>query len=247
MCTLAVCLKTRPEFPLIVAANRDEALSRPARPPLLWTPDDAPPFVAGRDERGGGSWMGINAAGVFVGLTNLWWTDFTRPRPRSRGQLVVDLLAAKDLDDAQQLLASQPVEEMGPFNVVCATTTGEGFVAASADDLKITRLPPGVHVISNVLPMQPWAKTARVAKALQAAIEAPQGRLPNALACTLTPHTAGGSPSESVCVHTDRDYGTVSSAILLSPMEPRAGVLRYADRAPCLAPYVDCSALLSQL
>ena len=58
MCLIALAYKVHPDFPLIVAANRDEFLERPTRKLHFW--DDAPHILAGRDERAGGTWMGLN-------------------------------------------------------------------------------------------------------------------------------------------------------------------------------------------
>ena len=66
MCTLIVALRQHPEAPLVVAANRDERLDRAARSPLLWT-EGPVPFLAGRDEAAGGTWLGLNRAGCSSG------------------------------------------------------------------------------------------------------------------------------------------------------------------------------------
>src|SRR5712692_8012823 len=68
VCTLICAFRVFPRWPLIVAANRDEHLNRPASPPRLWPGDLS--FVAPRDEAAGGTWLGLNSAGLFVGVTN---------------------------------------------------------------------------------------------------------------------------------------------------------------------------------
>ena len=92
MCTLIVLHRCFADAELLVAANRDEYLDRPAEPPALrrW---NGRTVLAPRDVRAGGTWLGLNDAGVFAALTN---RPNATPDPtrRSRGLLVVDALAA---------------------------------------------------------------------------------------------------------------------------------------------------------
>ena len=239
MCTVAVALRAHPEYPLVVASNRDEALDRRATGPVRWDG-----FVAGRDEQAGGSWLGYNDRGLFIGLTNLWWEDFRRPRPQSRGDIVTHLLRASSLADARARLRALPIASYGPFNVICATRDGQGFAVGATDHLHWLPLEPGVTVVSNLLPGQPWSKTDRVRADITDAVKRPAVSLPAALAQRLSRVTDGGSPRESVCVVTDHNYGTVSSTILLAG--GARDVLRYADGRPDKTPYRDCSGLLAQ-
>ena len=48
-------------------------LDRASSPPRVWAADSADaggPFIAPRDDVAGGTWLGVNRAGVFVGITN---------------------------------------------------------------------------------------------------------------------------------------------------------------------------------
>jgi uncharacterized protein with NRDE domain len=239
MCILAVALRAHPSAPLIVAANRDEALDRPATPPRRWGG-----FVAGRDEVGGGTWLGFTDNGLFVGLTNLWWSDHRRRRPRSRGEVVTTLLSADTLAGAERALRSLSISEYGRFNVICATRDGRGFAAGASDRLHLMPLSAGVFVVSNLLPGEPWSKTEQVHADVTDAIGAPIDRLPAALAGRLSRVTDGGSPQQSACVITEHNYGTVSSTILLAG--GASEVLRFADGRPDRTPFHDYSALLAQ-
>ena len=70
MCTLIVLHRCVPGRPLVVAANRDEFLDRPAEGPALRSSRTGQ-IVAPRDLEAGGTWVGVSARGVFAGLTNL--------------------------------------------------------------------------------------------------------------------------------------------------------------------------------
>ena len=89
MCTLIAYLRKGAPFPLIVAANRDEMLSRPSTPPQLH--GGAPACIAPRDQVAGGTWLGLNAHGLFVGVTNRFGVPKDERRS-SRGQLVANAL-----------------------------------------------------------------------------------------------------------------------------------------------------------
>ena len=69
MCTLVMLCRPGHEWPVLMAANRDEMLDRTWSAPARHWPD-RPEVVAGRDELAGGSWLGINDYGVVAGILN---------------------------------------------------------------------------------------------------------------------------------------------------------------------------------
>ena len=85
MCTLIIAVSMWARAPLVVAANRDEDLQRPAESPSLWD-NDGVRVLAPLDLKAGGTWLGVNAFGVFAGLTNRA-AGSTNPDARSRGKL----------------------------------------------------------------------------------------------------------------------------------------------------------------
>ena len=95
MCTLILLDRVVPGFPVVVAANRDEFFARPAAPPALFpSTEGKPAYLAPQDLEAGGTWMGVNASGLFVGLTNRP-VAVRDPSARSRGLLVLDALGAE--------------------------------------------------------------------------------------------------------------------------------------------------------
>jgi uncharacterized protein with NRDE domain len=68
MCLILLAWRSRPDFPLVVAANRDEFHARPAAPAAFW--HDAPGILAGRDLEALGTWMGVSRGGRFAAVTN---------------------------------------------------------------------------------------------------------------------------------------------------------------------------------
>ncbi len=69
MCLLVFAWQTEPEYPLVVAANRDERLDRPAQA-LCVLQEERPRILGGRDDLAGGTWLAVNEHGVVAGLTN---------------------------------------------------------------------------------------------------------------------------------------------------------------------------------
>ena len=63
MCLIAFALNTHPDWPLLIAANRDEFLDRPTAPLHRWLLDDGTEVVGGRDLRDGGTWLGLSPQG----------------------------------------------------------------------------------------------------------------------------------------------------------------------------------------
>ena len=91
MCTIILAHRIYPGTPLLVAANRDELLDRPAAGPRL-LPVGGLEVFAPLDLLEGGTWLGLNSAGVFVGITNRFGAGRDADR-RSRGELVFSALS----------------------------------------------------------------------------------------------------------------------------------------------------------
>ena len=68
MCTIILCRNVFDDWPLVLAANRDEFYERPTAPPA-WQSTQVSIF-AGRDLEAGGTWLGVRTDGRFAALTN---------------------------------------------------------------------------------------------------------------------------------------------------------------------------------
>jgi uncharacterized protein with NRDE domain len=248
MCTLAIFREVSPSYPLIVAANRDEYLDRPAAPPGLLA--DPSGVVAGKDLEAGGTWLGCRVrSGVLVaGLLN---RRLAAPRPtsfeplRSRGLLCLDALRCGSLDAALASLADAAIERYAPFNLLLADLD-RAVIVDNHDGFATTELPRGLSVLTNLAVNDPrcprlasaHAGFAGVAPRLCAGASVVEAVA--ALGGVLRDHRgsadpAGDDPFARVCVHAG-PYGTRSSSILL--IDGR-GVARYfhAEDAPCRAPF----------
>src|SRR5690242_6472196 len=107
MCTLAVAFQTDRRWPVVVAANRDERLGRPAEGWGIREGAGGIRHAAPRDLLAGGTWIGVSARGVFAAVTNFhapaaWYPD---PARRSRGELVPLALGTPDVAAARGAIA----------------------------------------------------------------------------------------------------------------------------------------------
>ncbi len=148
MCTLAVYVRRFAEYPLVVAANRDEFLARPAMSPLLLSP--APRIVGGRDLLAGGTWLGISEHGVAAGLLNRRTADAPVADKRSRGLLMLETLAAPSAADAAQVLAATDPATYNAFTLLVADARTAVVAQNRPDGMQLTELTAGVHVLSNL-------------------------------------------------------------------------------------------------
>jgi Uncharacterized conserved protein len=217
MCTIIGAVDAYPELPALLAGTRDERRDRPARPPFRWP---TPRIVAPRDERAGGTWMGAGPSGLLVALANRW-VEVPGGGERSRGQLVVDLLAAEGLTDAERTLTAA-VDAAGydGFNLlVIDAAAGAGMYAAWDGTLRTERLGPGVYVMTNAgldggtyarEPGRPDPQPrAAVAEALGAQL---RGR-ETAAAFTERVRALLASHDPPVCLHRSDAVGTVSASV----------------------------------
>ena len=148
MCTLIVATRVWRQSPLIVAANRDERLGRPSRAPALVVQAGVR-FYAPRDLQSGGSWIGVNAHRLFVGITNRF-TGSASPRAgRSRGLLVLDALTEDSAAHAVRRVASEAPTRHDPFHLVMADTNEAHLVWSDGVRLRHETLAPGIHVITE--------------------------------------------------------------------------------------------------
>ena len=204
MCFVAVSLGIHPEFPLIIAANRDEYFSRPAEPLARWP--GWPTVIAGRDLTGGGTWLGLSQTGRFAALTNCRTdTVSAKPGSRSRGTIVKDFLRGTGdlLSDVESgALAGRP--DYGGFNLIAGTASKVSILSNAAQFH--TSETSGVFVLSNCPPDVQWPKTRIGAERFSALLQSP-GKAEN-LKTALFGFLANPEPMETAADERDDRSGT---------------------------------------
>jgi len=221
MCLVLVAWRSHPDYPLVVAANRDEFHARPTAPAAFW-PDSG--ILAGTDLQAGGTWMGVTRGGRFAALTNFRDPATQREGMASRGKLCADFLSA----DAQPLPWLQEVaaevRHYNGFNLL--VSDGDTLACLSSMTGRIDLLGPGVYGLSNHLLDSPWPKVAAAKSALSQALKSlPDDRALFDLLRDDAIHPDDALPRTGVTLEWERllssafvkaqGYGTRSSTVLL--------------------------------
>jgi uncharacterized protein with NRDE domain len=250
MCLLIAIHDAHPDTSLVVAANRDEWLARPASPFGVLRDRD-PRTLGGRDELASGTWLATNEHGVIAGLTNKPVATGRDDSKRSRGEL--PLLLTRH---ASAAAAIESIRELDPsaFNP-CWLLVGDReslfYIDMTAGPSPRTeRLPAGVHILENRGLHDPSAKADQVRRTLAEVGSWRGPKLVDNLGRVLASHEIPESArtgerenswkpleTEAACVHAG-PYGTRSATIALVGATDRP-VVHHAEGAPCTARFTD--------
>ena len=253
MCTLALYFQTFPDYPLVVAANRDEFLSRPSTAPVVL--QHTPWIFGGKDLVAGGTWLGVNEHGLVAGMLNRHTPQPTDPRRRSRGLLSLDALQATSAHQAATSVQRQPVDRYNPFNLLLVDSQAAYAVYPAEQTIRVQQLEPGVHLLTNMNLNDPecpkiahsFQHFQTVAEKMTAAPELsfPVVELFRLLHERLADHATlldprAEDPRNGLCIHLD-GYGTCSSTLLAYSARQRRFIYHFAPGAPCQTDYIEVS------
>jgi len=247
VCLLVFAWQTAPDLPLMVAANRDERIDRPARS-LCVLREAHPRILGGLDELAGGTWLAVNEHGVVAGLTNRPSPGGRDPTKRSRGAL--PLIAASHRSAEEGVDALRRRVRPGEYNpawMLVGDRRSLFYVELALDRPPAVRsLEPGTYVLENVALGEPSPKVERILSMMEAAGGSGQDRweaLPSLLADHVLPGAGAGAGAAGAgapgpglggpggpvraevarpiatlaCCVHTDDYGTRSAAVLRVP------------------------------
>jgi uncharacterized protein with NRDE domain len=230
MCLLLLALHAHPAYKLVIAANRDEFYERPAAPAAFW--DENPDILAGRDLRGGGTWLGITRTGRIGAVTNYRDPASLKPDAPSRGRLVSDFLTGKEDPEAYLYSVDNDAGGYNGFNLVVGI--GDQLCWYSNRGPGIQRIIPGIHGLSNHLLDTPWPKVSWGKNGLRHMLSDNPHPSPEAILDMLLDRSVPGDdnlPDTGVGIELERilssvfivspGYGTRSSTILLIDRQNR--------------------------
>lgn len=155
MCLVVLSLGQHPDYPLILAANRDEFYERPTQDANWWP--DKPGVVGGRDLQAGGTWLAAHRSGRFATVTNFGEARRPQPGQFSRGLLVTGFLDS-DLG-AAEYLDSIDGDAYAGFNLIVGDASEVAYLSNRDDSVR--ELEPGTYGLSNTLLDGPWHKIKR--------------------------------------------------------------------------------------
>jgi len=191
MCIVFVCHATHTRYRLVLAANRDEFVARATRPCALWDAEGLHGgLLAGRDEAGGGTWLGVQAeTGRWAALTNVRELSVAPPGAPSRGSLPLQFLARRaeaptpaveDAVEDEVCSVAASASKYDGFNLLVGNEHEIWYMTnraaedafqrvgepAGADEpvgsgIAVRKVPPGWHVLSNAHLNTPWPKATR--------------------------------------------------------------------------------------
>ena len=128
MCLILLAWKAHPDYPLVVAANRDEFYARPAKPLHWW--DDGQ-VLAGKDLQAGGTWLGVGRTGRLAALSE-WVASGFVSRPYAQKQVIdmpdddMQRLELADLDFVmwQNISSIKHIDFQSASAISCAPLQG---------------------------------------------------------------------------------------------------------------------------
>lgn len=258
MCLLIVLHRVHPDAPLIVAANRDEWLSRAATASAVLQ-TRGPRILGGRDDVAGGTWLAVNEHGVFAGLTNRP-TLARDASKRSRGELPLALAQhASASAAADHFAATFHPGDFSPAWLFVADRSSLALLDMTEGDVPgVTHLDAGIHILENRAWHAASGKVRHVRERL-AGVEQLHGdalfaHLHDVLrdhAIPEGPQDESGVPgfdrpreTEACCVHAG-PYGTRSSTIVIAKHGERPRVWT-SDGPSCTHPLLERSALFTE-
>jgi uncharacterized protein with NRDE domain len=154
MCLIVLAWRAHPDFPLVVAANRDEFHARPADAAAFWT--DHPGILAGRDLEARGTWMGVSRGGRFAAVTN--YRGAREPRAiESRGALVTRFL--QESSSPGDFMKKIDGSQYSGFNLLA--DDGKELWWMSNRNGAPRSLEPGVYGLGNLLLESPEVEPAK--------------------------------------------------------------------------------------
>ncbi len=154
MCLIIVSYKVHPDYPLVVAANRDEMYKRPTREAQFWS--DKPSILAGQDLEKGGTWLGLDTSGRFAAVTNYRDGSKSETGITSRGLLVSLYLQNHDSPERYLEQTITKISDFGGFNLLLGDVSALYFL--NSRDRRYRQLQAGIFGISNGCFDEPWPK-----------------------------------------------------------------------------------------
>ncbi|MDZ7719954.1 MAG: NRDE family protein [Balneolaceae bacterium] len=163
MCLLVFSYKQYTDYPFVFAANRDESYSRPTKAAHVW--QTTPKILAGKDQKAGGTWLGISENGRFAALTNYRQMDDIKEDTTSRGIIVKDFLLYKGKPREYLAELQRVGDKFNGFNLIAGTFDNLFYMSNRKEG--IFKVQPGNHALSNAFLNTSWPKTEESSRALE--------------------------------------------------------------------------------
>ena len=195
MCLILFAWKSHPDYPLVVAANRDEFYERDTDSIGWW--DEHPHLLAGRDRAdvlgSPGTWLGFTKTGRFAALTNVRAPSEKNPDARTRGELSLKYLIGQHKPHEFVQHHAKRFEQYNGFNLLMADlsdpenaemhwVSNRLMMGQNIRPRKVfpeQALSPGVYGLSNAMLDTPWPKVNHRVAAFAQTLAMDSGQLKN--------------------------------------------------------------------
>lgn len=164
MCIAYLALAAHPDWPLFIAANRDELHDRACLAAAPWS--DHPEVIAGIDCQAQGTWLGVTRQGRFALLTNYRDPSALKTAAPSRGALVSQYLTGHESATSYASQVQETADAYNGFNLIVGTLGEASYVGNRTAQNAPQPLAPGRYILSNHLLNTPWPKAQRLRMAL---------------------------------------------------------------------------------
>jgi len=235
MCLMLIAYNYHPDYPLIVASNRDEFYNRQTEPLAMRNQQQ---MLCGLDREAGGTWLAAGKSGRIAALTNVREPERHSVNAPSRGLLVSQcVLSAQTLPECLTDIMQQ-ADNYNGFNLITADSSG--LYCHSNRTATVQELPTGLYGLSNHQLDTAWPKVTTAKALFRDALDAPgilnHEKLFKLLRNNESPHnsllpdTGVGPVWERILapifIHSEL-YGTRTSSLVLLA---RDGRLRFIER-----------------
>lgn len=242
MCSVIIARNCLTDWPVMIAANRDEMLDRPWQPPARHWPDRQE-VIAGLDELAGGTWLGLNDFGVVATILNRQHTLGPATGKRSRGELVLEALDHADAAAAIEALLALDAGAYRPFNMLIADNRHAAVLIGRGEGaVERAEIPDGVSMITHAdLNDRNSARIGTYLPAFQTAV------LPNPAAddwagwVNILGARDADNPVHGMNIPNTAGFGTGSSALVALPSIDQAvtkPIFKFAAGAPDVMAFV---------
>ena len=233
MCLIFIAHRQHPDYPLIIAANRDEFYDRPSEVMHFQQQGN---LLAGKDLKAGGTWLGLNRKGRFAAVTNYREAQPEQAPELSRGHIPMGFLHSNlpAEDYAEQLRQDQ--HQYAGFNLVFGSLKPPfSLYHLSNRSTTVSPLKDGLFGLSNALLDSHWPKIDQARPRIRALLQKPPEPEDwffmladrNMASIPELPDTGIGQQKEQLMsprfIHT-YSYGTRSSTVLFISHDHQAYV-----------------------
>jgi hypothetical protein len=209
MCTVVILRRPGHDWPMILAANRDEMTDRSWRAPGRHWPDRNH-LIAGLDETAGGTWLALNDDQIVATVLNRSGSLGPTAHKRSRGELPLEAVDHAEAGVAAEALAQIEPDSYRNFNMVIADAFEASWIRGDGKTVTAHQIPDGLSMI-----------TAHDLNDAEAS-EKIRNHLPRFRAAAPPDPDAGDwgawqSLMAALCVEGENGFGTISSSLIGLP------------------------------